>query len=111
MAKIHTGADVKRQFKPLSEADIQAYSDEASFRKGYDYYLHHAIVEPTLSESVLRAFCQGSSGSPYRLEVTLLPADEKSTHKLTSAGCNCPREGFCKHLRSEERRVGKVCRS
>ena len=35
MAKIQTGADVKSQFKPLSEADIQAYSDDASFRKGY----------------------------------------------------------------------------
>ena len=49
MAKVHTGADMKRQFKPLSEADIQAYSDDASFRKGYDSYLEHAIVEPTLS--------------------------------------------------------------
>src|SRR5947209_3343234 len=98
MAKIHTGADVKRQFKPLSEADIQAYSDEASFQKGYDYYLHHAIIEPTLSESVLRAFYHGSSGSLYRVEVTLLPADDKSAHKLVSAGCSCPQAGICKHL-------------
>src|SRR6266487_4491899 len=98
MAKIHTGADVKRQFKPLSEADIQAYSDEASFQKGHDYYLHHAIVEPTLSESVLRAFYHGSSGSPYRVEVTLLPAGDKSAHKLVSAGCSCPQAGICKHL-------------
>src|SRR2546428_8850352 len=98
MAKIHTGADVKRQFKPLSEADIQAYSDEASFQKGYDYYLHHAIVEPTLSESVLRAFCHGSGLSPYRVEATLLPAGENSAHKLASTVCSCPRGGFCKHL-------------
>ncbi len=98
MAKIQTGADVKRQFKPLSEADIQAYSDDASFRKGYDSYLEHAIVEPTLSESVLRAFYQRSSGSPYRVEATLLPAGDKSTHKVVSAGCSCPRGGFCKHL-------------
>src|SRR5258706_5937988 len=98
MAKIHTGADVKSQFKPLSEADLQAYSDEASFQKGYDYYLHHAIVEPTLSESVLRAFCHGSSGSPYRVEATLLPAGDKSAHKVVSAGCSCPQGGFCKHL-------------
>jgi hypothetical protein len=98
MAKIHTGADVKRQFKPLSEADLQAYSDEASFQKGYDYYLQHAIVEPTLSESVLRAFCHGSGLSPYRVETTLLPAAEKSAHQLASAACSCPRGGFCKHL-------------
>src|SRR5258708_22060777 len=98
MAKIHTGADVKSQFKPLSEADLQAYSDEASFQKGYDYYLHHAIVEPTLSESVLGASGQGSSGRSYRVEATLLPAGDKSTHKVVSAGCSCPRGGFCKHL-------------
>ncbi len=73
MAKVHTGADVKSQFKQLSEADLQAYSDEASFQKGYEDYLHHAIVEPTLNESVLRAFCHGSGLSPYRVEATLLP--------------------------------------
>ena len=98
MAKVHIGADVKSQFKPLSEADLQAYSDEASFQKGYDYYLHHAIVEPTMNESVLRAFCHGSGLSPYRVEATLLPAAEKSAHKLASAACSCPRGGFCKHV-------------
>ncbi len=81
MAKVNTGTDVKGQYKPLSEADIQARTDDASFRKGYDYYLHHALVEPILSESVLRAFCHGSSGDPYRVEATLLPAGEKSTHQ------------------------------
>ncbi len=98
MAKVLTGADVKGQFKPLSEADIQAYSDDASFRKGYDSYLEHAIVEPTLNESVLRAFCQGSSGNTYRVEATLLPAGDKSAGKLASTGCSCPRGGFCEHL-------------
>jgi len=98
MAKVHTGAEVKSQFKPLSEADIEAYSDDASFRKGYDHYFQHAIVEATLSESVLRAFCHSSSGSPYRVEATLLPAGDKSAHKVVSAGCSCPRGGFCKHL-------------
>ena len=98
MAKVQTGTDVKSQFKTLSEADIQASTDDTSFRKGYEYYLNHAIVEPTLSESVLRAFCHSSSGSPYHVETTLLPAGDKSAHKLASAGCSCPRGGFCKHL-------------
>src|SRR5438874_13329896 len=98
MAKIHTGADVKGQFKALSDADIQGYSDGASFRKGYDSYLQQAIVELTLSESVLRALCHGSSGSMYRVEATLLPAGDKSAGKLASTGCSCPRGGFCEHL-------------
>src|SRR5438552_3586800 len=97
MTKAQTGADVKGQFKPLSEADIQAYTDSASFRKGYDYYLEDAIVEPVLSESVLRGFCHGSSGGPYRVEATLLPVDEKSSNKLAFGSCGCPRGGFCKH--------------
>ena len=37
MAKVHT------------EADLEAYSDEVSFQKGYSYYLNHTIVEPILS--------------------------------------------------------------
>src|SRR2546421_3603953 len=98
MAKVLTGADVKGQFKPLSEADIQGYTDDASFRKGYDFYLQQAIVEPTLSESVLRALCHGSSGNTYRVEAILLPAGDKSGRKLASTGCSCPRGGFCEHL-------------
>src|SRR5712691_9993122 len=98
MAKVQTGADVKEQFKPLLEADIQAYTDDASFRKGHSYYLNHAIIEPTLSESALRAYCRGSSSGPYHVKATLLPAGEKSAHKLDSASCSCPRGGFCKHL-------------
>ncbi len=98
MAKVLTGADVKGQFKALSEADIQAYSDDASFRKGYDSYLQDAIVEPTLSESVLRAFCHSSSGNTYRVEATLLPAGDKSARKLASTSCSCSRGGFCEHL-------------
>src|SRR2546421_2810328 len=98
MAKVLTGADVKGQFKPLSEADIQGYTDDASFRKGYDFYLQQAIVEPTLSESVLRALCHGSSGNTYRVEASLLPAGDKSARKLASTGCSCPRGGLCEHL-------------
>lgn len=98
MAKVLTGASVKGQFKRLSEADIRAYADDVSFRKGYDSYLQHAIVEPTLSESVLRAFYHDSSGSTYRVEATLLPADDKSAGKLASTSCSCPRGGFCEHL-------------
>src|SRR5258708_40254330 len=44
------------------------------------------------------AFCHGSGLSPYRVVVTLLPAGDKSAHKVVSASCSCPRGGFCKHL-------------
>jgi uncharacterized Zn finger protein len=98
MAKIQTGADVKSQFKLLSEATIQAFTDDASFQKGYSYYLNHAIVQPTLSEPILRAFCHGSSVDPYRVEATLISTHDKSSNKLILGSCSCPRGGFCKHL-------------
>jgi uncharacterized Zn finger protein len=98
MAKVQTGADLKGKFEPLSEADIQASTDEQSYQKGYTYYLNHNIIEPILSESVLRAYCHGSDQNLYRLEATLLPAAEKSAHKLAATNCSCPRGGFCKHL-------------
>ncbi len=98
MAKVQTGAERKNQFKLLSEAAIQASTDDASFQKGYDYYLNHAIVQPTLSETVLRAFCHGSSGGPYRVEATLVSTRDTSSNKLISGSCSCPRGGFCKHL-------------
>ena len=98
MTKVQSGIDVKSRFKALSEADIQASADDASFRKGHDYYLNQAIVEPTLSESVLWAFCHSSSGGPYRVEATLALASDQSSKKLVSGICTCPRGGFCKHL-------------
>src|SRR5579859_1409575 len=98
MAQKQTGADLKDQFRALSEADIQASTNEQSYQKGYTYYLDHNIIEPTLSDSVLRAFCHGSERNPYRVEATLLPASETSNRKLAATNCSCPRGGFCKHL-------------
>lgn len=98
MAKAQTGADAKGQFKPLSEADIQARTDSASYSKGYSYYLNNAIFEPTLRESVLKALCGGSSGGPYSVEATLVPVSETGSNRVASFGCSCPRGGFCKHI-------------
>jgi len=98
MAKVQNGADLKGQFEPLSEDDIQALTDGASFHKGYQSYLNHALVEPTLSESVLRAWCHGSRGSPYRVEATLCPTSGKSARTLADTFCSCPRGGSCKHV-------------
>lgn len=98
MAKVQNGADLKGQFEPLSEDDIQALTDGASFRKGYQSYLNHALTEPTLSESVLRAWCHGSRRSPYRVEPTLCPTGGKSARTLADTFCSCPRGGSCKHV-------------
>lgn len=99
MAQNQTGADLQEQFKPLSEAGIQASTDDKSYERGYDYYLNQNISEPMLSEAVLRAFCHGSQRNPYRVEATLLPAsDKESDRKLATVNCSCPRGGFCKHI-------------
>ena len=98
MATVQNGADLKGQFEPLSEDDIQALTDGASFRKGYQSYLNHALADPTLSESVLRAWCHGSQRSPYRVEATLCPTGGESARPLADTFCRCPRGGFCKHV-------------
>lgn len=98
MVKTYTGKDAKSQFKPLSEADIQASTDSAIYTKGYNYYLDNAIFEPILSDSVLQAYCGGSKGGPYRVEARLVLANEASTKAVASFACSCPKGGFCKHI-------------
>ena len=98
MVKTYTGKDAKGQFKPLSEADIQAHTDSTSYSNGHSYYLNNAIFDPILRESVLQAQCGGSSGGPYRVQATLVPVSDTSSNTLASFGCSCPRGGFCKHI-------------
>ena len=98
MVKTHTGKDAKGQFKPLSEAGIQAHTDTTSYSKGHSYYLNNAIFDPILCELVLRAQCGESSGGPYRVQATLVPVSETSSNPLASFECSCPRGGFCKHI-------------
>jgi uncharacterized Zn finger protein len=76
----------------ISERDIRARVGEASFEKGEDYYQDGAILSPHRQGMTIRSRCEGSSGGPYRVEVTF---DAKG---IASADCSCPVGGYCKHV-------------
>ena len=93
-----TGADVQAQFKPFTSADIQSLTDSGSFTKGQTYYRNGFISDQTLRGSRLQSECEGSSDENYLVQATLLPVTDKTTTKLASWQCSCPRGGFCKHI-------------
>ncbi|HEX5506185.1 MAG TPA: SWIM zinc finger family protein [Thermomicrobiales bacterium] len=93
-----TGADVRAAFKPLTEADIRAHTDDTSYDRGAAYERDGYISDTTVRGPVLRALCQGSSGGPYLVEATLAPADAPGAEALAGWLCSCPRGGFCKHI-------------
>lgn len=76
---------------PLSEEEIENWTDPRSFQRGESYYEDGAIRNPRVQGNRLLAECRGSSASAYRVEVTL---DEKS---IESGYCSCPVGGGCKH--------------
>src|SRR5574337_613200 len=102
----------------LTESIIRAGASAQSFQRGQDYYESGAISNTARQGSVLTGECEGTSAPYYRVRVEL---DEAGVRE---AQCSCPYEygGYCKHVvalllayvhrpRSEERRVGKECRS
>lgn len=76
---------------PLSEDEIENWTDPRSFRRGESYYEDGAIWNPRVQGNRLLAECSGSSASPYRVEVTL---DEEG---IESSHCSCPVGSHCKH--------------
>ncbi len=67
--------DVQR-FLPLTEATIRALTDGGSFTRGQDYYHAGYLSNTALRGATLEALCEGQSGGPYRVELTLVPRDD-----------------------------------
>jgi hypothetical protein len=78
----------------ITVKDIRARVGERSYEKGEDYYHSGAIHDARRQGDTLRARCEGSSGGPYRVEVTF---DEDG---IADAECSCPvgDGGHCKHV-------------
>ncbi len=91
-------ADLKKQYKAFSEADLQNLTDEGSFTRGKSYYKNNRISEATLREGSLVGRCEGSQNETYRVEVKLVPAQQGGTELIGGWICGCPRGGFCKHV-------------
>jgi hypothetical protein len=78
----------------ITEADIECLVGDRSFGLGQDYAADGAIFDTRRQGLTLKARCQGTSGGPYRVEVTLADAG------IASASCSCPvgGAGTCKHV-------------
>jgi uncharacterized Zn finger protein len=78
----------------ITDKDILTRVGESSFDKGEDYYQGRAILNPHRQGMTLKARCEGSSGGPYRVEVTF---DQDG---IAQADCSCPvgDGGYCKHV-------------
>ncbi len=107
-----TGKDVKSQFKPIAEADLQTLAGTGSFGRGLKYFRSNYITDAILRGDTLYAQCYGSQAAAYRLSATLVRAavDENMPTAaakqailiggvpITAYACECEAGGFCKHL-------------
>lgn len=69
-----TGKDVKNQFKPIAEADLQTLAGTGSFGRGLKYFRSNYITDAILRGDTLYAQCYGSQAAAYRLSATLVRA-------------------------------------
>ena len=78
----------------LTSKQIRGWVDEQSFERGYRYFTEGAVSDGRLEGDTLKALCEGSSGGPYRVSVTL------GERGIQSADCTCPvgGGGRCKHV-------------
>ncbi|HDQ93298.1 MAG TPA: hypothetical protein ENN89_04160 [Synergistetes bacterium] len=76
----------------LTERGILEVAGERIFGRGKTYYAHGYVHETFRKGMEIRAFCEGSRPAPYRVRAIL------SEEGIESATCNCPKDGFCKHI-------------
>ena len=77
----------------LRPEDIRQWTTEPYYRRGLVYYQEDRVVSPHREGDMLKAQCEGSRPSPYRVEVTL---DDEG---IAFAWCSCPLASpGCKHV-------------
>lgn len=76
----------------LTEKGILEVAGESIFGRGKAYYAHGYVHETFRKGMEIRAFCEGSRPAPYRVRAIL------GEEGIESATCNCPMDGFCKHI-------------
>jgi uncharacterized Zn finger protein len=84
-------------FKPLTEQDIQAQTDDGSFSRGRSYARQGRIHDTVLRGDVIEALCDGSDYFPYVVHARLARPGEAGPNPKDFS-CTCPRGDFCKHI-------------
>jgi uncharacterized Zn finger protein len=87
----------------LTPDDIASLTDSGSFSRGKTYRRQGAIYDAMRQGFELTAWCEGSSGGPYRVRAELAnladpDLDDRIDSKIIDWDCTCPRGGFCKHV-------------
>jgi hypothetical protein len=97
-ASLLTATDTQEQFKSCTLDELREYVGDKEYNKGKQYFNSEAVYDVALRGAVLRGKSHGQSGGPYRMEITLAPADASEPNLVADYSCTCPRGGFCKHI-------------
>ncbi|HLE80549.1 MAG TPA: SWIM zinc finger family protein, partial [Dehalococcoidia bacterium] len=78
----------------ISTQDIRHWVDGQSFQRGQQYFRDGAVLDHRRRGMKLKALCEGSLPSPYRVEADF------DSQGITAAHCSCPvgASGRCKHV-------------
>jgi uncharacterized Zn finger protein len=76
----------------ITEGDIRNLVGEGSFQRGQKYFRDDRIFDTRRVGMTLKAKCEGSRSTPYRVEVTFKDIGIEATD------CSCPIGGYCKHV-------------
>jgi uncharacterized Zn finger protein len=76
----------------ITEEDVRNLVGEGSFQRGQRYFHDNRIFDTRRAGMIVKAKCEGSRSTPYRVEVTF---DDTG---ITDTDCSCPLGGYCKHV-------------
>jgi uncharacterized Zn finger protein len=76
----------------ITEEDVRDLVGESSFQRGQRYFRDNRIFGTRRAGMTLKAKCEGSRSTPYRVEVTF------DNTGITDTDCSCPVGGYCKHV-------------
>ena len=76
----------------ITEEDVRDLVGEGSFQRGERYFRGGRIFDTRQAGMTLKAKCEGSRSTPYRVEVTF------NNQGIAETDCSCPVGGYCKHV-------------
>ena len=76
----------------ITEQDVRSLVGEGSFQRGQKYFRAGSIFDTRRAGMTLKAKCEGSRSTPYRVEVMF------NNTGVADTDCSCPIGGYCKHV-------------
>src|SRR6266487_3244040 len=76
----------------ITEEDVRDLVGEGSFQRGQRYFRDNRIFDTRRAGMALKAKCEGSRSTPYRVEVTFHDTS------VVDTDCSCPVGRYCKQV-------------